>query len=492
MKKIILTSLSICAITFSGFSQTEFSSFTNTGHGGATTFATDYQCTGINPANLGWAWKYDKRKCALGFNELTASIHSEALQRDDLRGFIKQSITGGFNDFTREEKIAAAKNFVETGFAMNVDYGITGFGFTTKHAGGFAFRASDRFQWYSKFGSRASDLMFLGKTSQYFDSLKYLATNGDTVNIANYENMNADSIKNIISGFASIPKRIGEVMNGSEITMSWTREWNVSYGRRIFGDSTFAMFGGIGVKYVQGIGYMNIKSVNNELTATSSLSPGFNIDYGTAVTAANSVSGGGFPPKAVGGGFGFDFGLNVIIKNKLKFGAALINTGSITWTGNVYTIRDTFLFSTTNPGMNNYNLPGNLKDLMGEQGLMQLVGQEKITKKLPGMARFGGSIVFGKKAELGFDMIFPMNEEAGNFEKPLIGFGGDLFPVKWLKLQAGFVTGGNYDFSIPIGIIFITQEGGFEAGVASRDAVTFFTQKGPTISLSMGFMRFRF
>lgn len=68
-------------ISFSVTSQNELSSFTNTGHGGATTFAGDYQCTGINPANLGWAWKYDKRKFTIGTNEFTGSLHSEALQK---------------------------------------------------------------------------------------------------------------------------------------------------------------------------------------------------------------------------------------------------------------------------------------------------------------------------------------------------------------------------------------------------------------------------
>ncbi|MBC7862583.1 MAG: hypothetical protein IAF38_06370 [Bacteroidia bacterium] len=499
MKKFLLSALSLMCFAFTVNAQTELSSFTNTGHGGATTFATDYQCTGINPANLGWAWKYDTRKCALGFNEMTASIHSEALQKNELRDFIKQSISGNFNDFTRQQKLDAAKNFTSTGFAINIDYGLCGFGFTTKHAGGFAFRVSDRFQWYSQLGAQASDLLFMGKTSSYFDSLQYIIPSGqmnagDTVNIANYANMSPDSVANVLAGYASaaVAKKMGQVMNGSEITMSWTREWNVSYGRRIFGDSVFALFGGIGVKYVQGTGYMSIKSENDKLTAISSLSPGFNVDYGTAQAAANSVSGSGFPPKTVGSGFGFDFGLNCIIANKLKIGASIINMGSITWKGNVYQVRDTFLFKTMNPGMNNYNLPGNLKDMIGQNGFMELVGQKEIKTQLPSMGRFGASFMIKKRAELGFDMIFPFNSVAGSFNKPLIGFGGDVLPCKWLKLQAGFMTGGNYKFSIPVGIIFITKDGGFEAGVASRDAITFFTQNGPTISLSTGFMRFRF
>jgi hypothetical protein len=85
-----------------------------------------------------------------------------------------------------------------------------------------------------------------------------------------------------------------------------------------------------------------------------------------------------------------------------------------------------------------------------------------------------------------------MNDEPGSFQKPIIGFGGDIKPAKWVKLQAGFVTGGNYDFQIPVGVVFTTKGGSYETGIASRDAITFFTKNGPVLSLAIGFMRFRF
>lgn len=493
MKKNILSIILFYIISFSVTSQNELSSFTNTGHGGATTFAGDYQCTGINPANLGWAWKYDKRKFTIGTNEFTGSLHSEALQKKELRDMLRQVVSGNIKDFTSEQKREAARAFIDKGFSVNADYGIFGFAFTTKKIGGFAFRVSDRFQWYSKFGETASDILFNGKNAAYFDSLQYLnPTTGITQIIPNHQNMSADSLKNVLMGLANAPKMIGTLFNNSEIKMTWTREYNLSYGRKIFGDSLFALFGGIGLKYVQGTGYLDIHSENNVLTATSSLSPSFNVSYGNAVTTAKTITGSGFPPKSVGNGYGFDFGLNCIIKNKLKFGASLINIGSLTWTGNVYSIKDTILTNTFSAGMNNYNIPGNLKDIMGQNGFMKLIGTKEIKTQLPGMFRFGGSLMIKKLAEIGFDIILPMNTVAGNFNKPVIGFGGDIMPIRWIKLQAGFVVGGNYDFSIPLGIIFITKGGRYEAGIASRDAVTFFTQNGPTISFSTGFMRFRF
>lgn len=104
--------------------------------------------------------------------------------------------------------------------------------------GGFAFRVSDRFQWYSKFGETASDILFNGKNAAYFDSLQYLnPTTGITQIIPNHQNMSADSLKNVLMGLANAPKMIGTLFNNSEIKMTWTREYNLSYGRKIFGDS---------------------------------------------------------------------------------------------------------------------------------------------------------------------------------------------------------------------------------------------------------------
>jgi hypothetical protein len=38
----------------SGYAQTDINSFNAVGGGFSTTYLNDYQCLGINPANLGW------------------------------------------------------------------------------------------------------------------------------------------------------------------------------------------------------------------------------------------------------------------------------------------------------------------------------------------------------------------------------------------------------------------------------------------------------
>jgi hypothetical protein len=492
MKKLYVLLLGLVSV--STYAQYENSSFTNAGRGCATTFATDYEALGINAANLGWDWKFSDKKFALGFAEFGASITSDALTKSQLRSSISAIISGKSNNLTYQDKIGAASTFAEAGTTMNLDMSILGFAVTTKKAGGFAFRINDHVQLYAKFGSNAANLFFLGKTSSIFDSLTIVTSAGTTQNIANHPNLNSDTAKLVTQGYSNAPQLLSKVLNGSEIKLTWTREYNFSYGRKIFGDSLFALFGGIGIKYVQGLALMDVQSNNNQLTGYSSISPAFNINYGAAAAQANQVTGGGFP-KTVGNGYGFDFGVNAVIKNKLKIGFAVNNVGAIIWKGNAYRLKDTFLIKTTNAGLQNYNMISQLSNMFsaGAGGLVNLQGEKSITTQLPGNMRAGASLVLGKKGEIGIDFIVPLNGNTpGSFQNPVISIGGDFMPIKWLKLQAGFVHGGNYGNQIPLGILFIAKGGKYEAGVASRDVVTFFTQSGPNLSLSMGFMRFRF
>ncbi len=491
MKKIVVFILSVFSI--GTFAQQEFSSFTNTGRGCATAFATDYQAAGINPANLGWSSKYEGKKFTMGFSEFTGSVYSDSLRKDDLRNSVVGLITGNNTTLTYVQKLQAVNNFTQSGFTMNADLGSFGLALNTKVAGGFAFRINDHFQWYSKLGAEAANLIFLGKTSSLFDKLTIQLANGSTTTIANHPNLNPDTANMVLTGTSTAPKYLSKILDGSQMTLTWYREYNLSYGRKIIGwDSTFAIYGGVGIKYIQGLAMLDIKSEGGVLTGFSSLSPSFGVNYGAAAAQANQVVGEGFP-KSVGSGYGADFGLNVVIKQRLIVGASLINVGKIDWTGNVYQLKDTLMISLTTAGVQNFNLFNQLKNMLGPNGMFKITGQQTYTTQLPGMVRAGASLLLGKIAHVGVDFVMPTNNTVpGTIKNPIIGIGGDIMPIPWLKIQAGFITGGNYSYQIPVGLVFVAPGGAYEAGIASRDAITFFTQHGPTLSLSMGFIRMRF
>jgi hypothetical protein len=100
---------------------------------------------------------------------------------------------------------------------------------------------------------------------------------------------------------------------------------------------------------------------------------------------------------------------------------------------------------------------------------------------------------FGKVFSFGFDFVAPFDRNnPGSIANPVISFGGEVRPVKFIALSAGYFGGGIYKSNIPVGINFILKDGAYEVGISSYDALTFFTTKSNSISSAFGFARFRF
>jgi hypothetical protein len=469
--------------------QIERNAFTATGRGVATTFVTDYHSIGINPANLARTNKYEKR-VTLGFFELGVSAYSEALSRKEL----KESIAGFSDDFTPEQKRAFALDFANTDFSGNADVQLIGLSldFNDKNVGGFAISVRDKIQYSSKFNTAAAAILFGGWDSQYFDQLQLDSDTGPI--ISNDVNLPQQTLDRVVRGISTDPQLISRLFNGSNMKQFWSREFNLSYGREIYGNDDWSLAGGIGLKYLQGISMIDLEVINNNLRAVSASSPTFGIDYGDA--AINNPSrvpaNTNFLPSSVGGGFGFDFGLNFLYKDKLKIGAAINDIGSITYNGNVYQSLDTLLFDIENDGVNSLNLFAEGDVFQGKDGLFQQEGIAEVKNKLPTNFRFGASYIINEKLEVGADFVMSLNDAPGTFTSPIYGVGGDYQALKWLRLSLGFSGGGDMAFRIPIGVTFEASNGKWEAGVASRDILTYLTSDNATISAAIGFLRFRF
>jgi hypothetical protein len=471
-----------------GSAQTEGAAWTATGRGGvATTFVTDYQAAGINPANLGWNSIFEDKHFTLGMLEGSYSLYSEALAKPQSKDLLKSLWTSTpDDDLTYAEKIQAGQDFTSSGFAVNVDIQSIGMALITEKAGGFAFGIKDRFSWYSKLNETTSDILWLGYNAPYFDDKFFIDTTGltpDTIPTTNPDSVNYAS--------ASVPNPFMDILDGSEMRMTWLREYNFSYGKQVIGTEGFSLHAGFGIKYIQGLGIMEISSENGELTAFSALSPGFEVDYGTSASG-NPSNIEGAKLSSVGDGIGMDFGVSAIIGEKLKLGFSIVDIGTMTWDGNVYEVQDTILIDLDQNGMDNFALVDQATNFVGQDGLLSWEGVAEKEVKLPTLMRLGASYRFGDAFEAGVDLVIPGNEVPGNLEQAVFAFGGDLKPAPWLRISAGFVTGGNYGFNLPVGITLFAPTGGWEGGIASRDMVTFFSDTSPTLSLATGFMRFRF
>lgn len=494
------------------FAQSEHAAYTSTGRAGvATTFESDYHAIGINPANLGFHQKYEDKSLTIGLFEIAGSIYSEALTKDVLWGEV---IT--FKDvdrqFTTEEKIAAAQAFTDADLALNFDMTHIGLSYFNEQAGGFGFTVRDRLQWYSSFNDEFSNILFLGYQYQYFNQLQIEYADGSIQTVDDAEQFWNDMTEeerqalidsaSSIQGFATEPLLFSKLFEGTRVSLSWYREYNLSWGREFAINDQIEIGTGLGLKYVQGYGIADINiQKGSPLEAYSAVSSVIPIDYGEDANlnpSLDTVNNGSYLfPEPAGKGVGMDFGLNFIYDNKFKVGIAINDIGSITWKGNVFTVEDDTLFDIQSGGFDNYNIFNQASDIQADEGAFLWEGEKAKKVSLPTVFRGGASYIFYNAedrsiAEVGVDVVVPFNNIAGNIRRPQLGIGGDYRPMKFIDISSGFTLGGNYGFNIPLGVDFIVNEGTYEFGFATRDIKYFMSKKSPNLSMGMGFLRFRF
>ncbi len=481
-------SLALFLLATAATAQTERAAFTQSGHGASLTFATDYQCIGINPANLAWPRKYKEKKVTFGIGELGYSLTSSAFDRAGLKDDLVKGLMDPPDDFTYAEKVDAAKQFDGATLGMNADAMQVGVAFFTDSAGGFAFTMRDRVQWYSSFNTTVAQIMFEGYFAPYFDLLVLDSIGGPM--IANDASVTEDQRDRTVQGLSSNGQKVSKLMDGSAFDFLWYREYGLSYGRKLSGSPTFDLYGGLGVKYLSGFGMIQVKSDGGEFIGQSALSPGFDIDYGAdAKKNPSHVEGDGF--KSVGKGFAVDIGLSAVIHDKVKIGLSYVDLGSITWDGNVYVAADSSVDALEENGFDNYNFFDQADNFSTDVGIFEWNGVSDVKVKLPSTLRTGVGYVASDKLELGFETVLPMNEEPGAYRKAVIALGADYRPAPWISLNTGLTTGGLYPARVPFGVVFAVPSGAWEAGFALRDVLSLGGGGDPTLSGCFGLLRFR-
>lgn len=490
--------LSLFIISFSSFvfSQTEGSNFNSTGKGVSTTFATDYQALGINPANLGWTRKFEKKWVAIGLGESSFSLSTKLLNNGAIQNIASIPFDFDFKKSLRYEDYASLSSDLQSGIKLNADVRLFGISVTTNFLGGFAFSVTEKYRMKLNLSKDFSDIATYGYGAPYFDSL--LVQNGSSIynvanNPANFDSLKNDTASTIILGTSSNPKSTTQLMNGTDFSISWIREFNFGYGRKIIDLKSITLYGGIGIKYIQGVALFDLNTSASGVEGFGSYSTTFE-DFSKGL-----LSGGGVKlklPKIAGSGWGFDFGLNVQLFNKLKIGLAVNDIGSILWKDNTFKLK-------TKPYLDSLKLGGfNSSQLVKgtavfDSILNQIVDIQhvNISRKvnLPSVMRFGASIQLGKVFEIGVEMVTPLNSAPGSYEHTFYSIGADL-KLGPLKLSGGAVIKENQILTIPVGIGYEPMSGSIEMGISTRDIrsiINYKTIENPTLSFAFGFVRFR-
>jgi hypothetical protein len=271
--------------------------------------------------------------------------------------------------------------------------------------------------------------------------------------------------------------------------MLWSREYAFDFGVNIINHNDFKWNLGAGLKYILGIGYIDLKAQGSDYSAVISLSPTFGLDFPDQEPAAGNL---GFLPSPAGKGFGVEFGTSLEFGENWKLAGSITDIGSVTYKTNVYSASDANLVSLGTKGFSNYNFFQNPEQFDGfSRDMINWKSDVKLVQGLPTRARIGGSYS-SKIVNIGSDLVFPLNNNAGNLLRPVASIGGDLLLLKFFRLSSGVLIGGNYTYAlVPLGITFRPFGSFYEMGIATRDVMTYIRKNNPMISLCTGFLRFR-
>ena len=470
MKKVsvLITLPIIMGFSLHVLSQTQSGAFTVTGAGYSTAVVTDYQCVGLNPANLGW--KRNNHFVNFGVGEVTISVYSEPLKR----ALVNELFASSSNKFTNEEKQEAVQNFTETKLQFEGNVSGVGISFQDDKIGGFGFAIKERIMWDSFLNEQSADILFNGYNSSYFDTIQIDAETGDSI------------------GICLNPEYVTKLFENTYLEMSWFREYNLSYGRKIIENDKLTLYGGMGIKYIRGYSVFNYSYRDGVFKTYSALNPTLNVDYDTP--SPSEINNTDY--QSVGSGWGLDFGVSALLFDKLRLGLALTDVGQIIWDGNVYQGEDAVLNDIETSGLDNYNifeLDDNAAFDHFKWGGWE--GLESKTTKLPTNLRFGGAYLLKEKFEFGTEFYLPVNDVPGSYDQLIFGLGTRIMPVKWFRGSIGVVTGGATGTKIPVGISFFpfnNNSFSWEMGLAIQDITSYFSQNNPTVSMAMGLLRFSF
>ena len=493
MKKIIATIACLgLMLTFQqATAQGEFSSFTITGHGLGTVFATDYQCLGINPANTAVKYNDKSKRFAIGFGEGAFSLNSGVLTKKELLQNIFQS---GFSSINREQQMMYAQQFAQQTNALDLDVMLIGASMNLGKLGAVGFSMRDRMDMYSKMGPQVSELIWLGNTAAMFSDLIIETANGNYDTIPNSPDINPDTLAMVVQGISNLSNSsVNSLLQGTKINFSWIREFNFNYARPIVETDNWSLYGGLGIKLLRGQAMMSVVSENNTTQAFAAFSPMFEVEL-DSLSNPTSMS---FSPKLskmdpVGKGMAVDLGVTLKIKDTFFASAAVTDIGGMNWNTNVYQFSNDTLNTLAYNGMQDVNLVNNLSQLSLGSDLVKWNGVSSFRTKMPATMRAGAAIMLLDVVKFGVDAVAPLNREVSNLQKAMISIGAEVKLPFNFRISGGVVKGGNYNTPrITAGISKSSLNGTYEWGIASRDIITYFSQNEPTVSMAVGFLRFK-
>jgi hypothetical protein len=454
----LLTSLGLAAAT-SLQAQSELNSYSIVGRGGvANTFASDYQAIGINPANMA---RMNNALVAFTIGEGGVGVASESLTRRQIADFLRSSNQA----LTTADKQQLARAFTsDNTLNLNADLTTVAVSAYIPVLGNVAFSNRQRLAGHMALNKNAAEILFLGQEAPVY---------------ANYN--------------PATSPLISESLSGTQFQGTWYNEFNFAFARRLIDLPLFRLSGGVGYRYIQGVGIVDVRIEPGKIEAYSAMSPIFDIDYGKLVNnQAFNLEQRASGLQPVGKGNGFDLGVAMEAGKMLRASLSITDMGHMTWEGNLLTGSDQKLKKLQSNGVssNDFLTEATRIFASGTDSVIVYQPSQEHTANLPTKLRAGAGLRITDRLEVGLDVTLPLNEVAGNITSPFVGAGIDFKPTKYLRLSSGVSGGAGYGFALPFGIAFTTSI--YEFGLSTRDVPGLLADKNPYASVAAGFVRFRF
>lgn len=324
---------------------------------------------------------------------------------------------------------------------------------------------------FAKFDEFSARLAFLGYRDSYFDTL--IVVDGDT------------------AGVSYNPKKFSEAFTDTRLEWTWQRHWIVA-GAYCLPLEGVAVNVGVALRYVQG--YIFARGVANKGTfeAVTANTPVIPIDYSRIKGEGQLDTSGRLVP--VGSGIGFDVGVAVqALEGNLRVGASLQRLGSVKWNKNVLEADDTPIDTLRKfDGFNSFNIYKEAHRIAGE-GVLQYHVRQSYRAPLPAQVALSAAYRINEMFTGALTFALPVVDAPGNLHLPEVRLGG-MVRAGALLVSVGAGMGGNYGFSVPLGVeLRLGEEGSYYSlGVATHDVLGWFTSSDGAISAGAGFIRVSF
>ncbi len=436
-KLILFTFLFLLFTTQTVIAQIDLGVPVVAGKVGATTLLRDYEAIGVNPSNLGWDYN---NRISLGIGYFNFNLQSKALDLKEITSSMK-SMNSDDNSSEDEFTNELGKLFTcENGLNISTNVNLVGLSLHLGGFGGIALSMRDRL---------ISQISTDVKSQAMLDSLLKGGDNGPV---------------------------ISEVFNSAKVNIQYLRELNIAYGFKINTlIKNLDIYGGVGYRYILGLGYVNVNAENGIIVAQSTLN---NKNYQPFVdNLPSSIF------NADGHGSAFDLGVNAVLKNKFKFGISVVDLGSIKWRSMEMVKANTTMLRADSL----QKIVKTFDDLFNQNDLFSKFPSSTVS--LPAKLRIGAGIRLSRLFEVGADIVTPLNKINNYKDKTYMSLGAEFNFLGLFKVNTGVAGNPSIGWNVPLGITF-SAAGFYDIYFATNDILTFMgNTKNPVLSFAVCALR---